>query len=164
MAELTRFPNLAGVADADRTKVYEMTQCGIGIVFHTVPFPSEVPGAITGEVHTNGGTLLFTRAWYYWVVSGDVPLKIARRIYEDGKDLAIRAAGHCGNPPPDDWADPSPESLEFIFKDHPSIYDDKAKEEGRFRYVKSYHIDTLEGLKLFVEMMSPENPKVEATR
>lgn len=38
------------------------------------------------------------------MVSGYMPLSHAQYLYENYKDLNIRVAGHCGNPPPEEWA------------------------------------------------------------
>lgn len=151
---LNTLPNLAGVKNADAVKTYELFHCGIGLVFHTLALPSEVPGVITGELYVPGGCLYFSRAWYYWVVRGKVPLSKAREIYETGKDLSIRVAGHCANPHPDGWAQPQPKMLEFIFSEAPGVLTEERKADGSFRYIETYHIDTLEGLKHFVERVS----------
>jgi len=72
------------------------------------------------------GEYTFERAWRYWMVSGPVPLDKAKIMYadEEGKS-SVRVAGHCGCPPPEEWA-----------------------HDG---FVDSYHIDTWQGLKLFVD-------------
>jgi hypothetical protein len=76
---------------------------------------------------------LFDRRWYYWSVKGKVPLEVAQEMYANPigrKD--VRVAGHCGCPEPKigeygtDW------------------------DNGRW-VVSCYHIDSQEGLNLFVE-------------
>lgn len=87
---------------------------------------------------------VFVRAWYYWVVRGPVPLPIARKLYEHSigkKD--VRVAGHCDCPSPNEeedgrilWASP---------------YEGPYGEEGAAVY--TYHIDSQEGLDLFVKTL-----------
>lgn len=77
---------------------------------------------------------VFTRAWYYWNVTGFVPLAIAEEMYANpngAKD--IRVAGHCACPPPSAW-----------LVHHKVCGMD---------VVDSYHIDTQEGLNYFVQTM-----------
>ena len=101
-----------------------------------VPAPEnrgEVPASIKGVLN-KGSDIVFTfvRAWYYWMVAGNVSLEVARIMYENpigAKD--VRVAGHCGCPPPEEWARPA---------------------SGQ-RFVDNYHIDSQEGLDLFVATM-----------
>ena len=77
---------------------------------------------------------VFTRAWYYWCVSGYVPLHVAEEMYENPNGRKdIRANGHCGCPPPS-------EQLHY----HKVCGMD---------VVDSYHIDSQEGLNYFVQTM-----------
>ena len=80
----------------------------------------------------------FSRAWTYWVCSGPVPLTIAKELYstEVGKNF-VRVKGDCTCPPPED---PRLEP-----------YDGPYGTEGSAVYL--YHIDTVEGLKLFVDKL-----------
>jgi hypothetical protein len=81
----------------------------------------EVPTNFAGEL----GNFKFWRAWHYWVVNGPVPMDIAIKMYEDPEgSKSVRVAGHCGCPHPKEW-------------DHAGFID-------------TYHIDTLQGLQLFV--------------
>ncbi|KKM02273.1 hypothetical protein LCGC14_1786030, partial [marine sediment metagenome] len=106
--------NLAGVEDCDVTIREELEKAGIDIYSIGEPGRSEVPYTLYGGL---GGKLLdeegqafmdrhgvavdtikkfvsftFERAWYYWVVSGYVPLNIAVEMYENPngkKDIRV---------------------------------------------------------------------------
>lgn len=132
-------------------------------------------GLMNNEVKTyyigilNG--FVFRRAWNYWVVSGNMPLEYAQHLYDNYKDLNIRVAGHCGNPPPKEWA---------INKDYHSLMkpyvdkwinkeisngelDDignKIRHQGE-QVVNMYHIDTQLGLCKFVETIKNNNIQSE---
>jgi len=113
--------NLAGVQECDKDIRKELTEAGIRMV--AVPKGNtEVPFSVIGQL----SYFTFRRAWYYWVVEGDVPLAVAQEMYatEVGK-RDVRVVGHCGCPPPEEWA------------------------IGGF--VRAYHIDSQEGLKLFAD-------------
>lgn len=72
----------------------------------------------------------FCRAWYYWIVAGAVPLRVAQEMYDNPlghKD--VRVAGYAGNTEPAGWA----------------------KTIGGKQFITSYHIDSQEGLNYFVE-------------
>lgn len=52
---------------------------------------------MTGRI----GAFTFRRAWSYWIVSGPMPLDVARRLYADPVGATdIRVNGHCGCPAP----------------------------------------------------------------
>lgn len=114
--------NLAGDIKCDSQIAVELQKAGIEIVRHDQPLHQEVPAMLTGQL-MSGGTVLFafTRAWYYWVVKGFVPLRIAIRLYYNDPigRTDIRVDGNCSCPPPTE-----------------DVY--------------TYHIDTQEGLNLFV--------------
>jgi len=153
LAKRTNFPNMAGLPNCDEFIEKELIEAQIPIRSghenwkYTPPkthssgmivvanwedykahwdCKDEVPYHIIGVL----GDITFKRAWYYWRVQGNVPLKIAKKMYEDpiGKK-DVRVSGHCGCPPPKEWCD---------------------KIEGK-KYVTSYHIDSQEGLNLFVK-------------
>lgn len=113
--------NLAGVHECDEDIRKELAEAGIRVVV-TKKVNTEVPYSVVGQL----SYFTFRRAWYYWVVEGDVPLEVANEMYatEVGKK-DVRVAGHCGCPPPAEWATNG--------------------------YVGSYHIDSQEGLKLFAD-------------
>lgn len=154
-----RNPNIHLVNEINDKLKIELGQAGIGIINLKDPGEeeySEVPyrcfGALGKEkivVETNTmshlwdrefplrciqhGTFsfVFMRAWYYWVVMGSVPLEVAQEMYANpiGKK-DVRIAGHAGRVAPE----------------KPWIRWDN----GRW-IVTSYHIDSQEGLNLFVE-------------
>lgn len=162
--------NLAGDMDCDEVIRKELEEARIEIVQHPKQLQNEVPATLTGQLaHKGGIKFTFVRAWYYWVVHGEVPLKVAQKMYADpmGKK-DVRVAGHCGCPPPEEWAFPKTEVLVKlgIYKppddEHPygqtPTYGELAKmcnsgEIKASRYVETYHIDSQEGLNLFVKTM-----------
>lgn len=159
--------NLAGVeSNCQITK--ELNQAGIPIVAHEEMLNTEPITNLSGQL----GSFTFTRAWYYWIVGGLVPLETAKKLYQNPigrKD--IRVAGHCGCPPPEEWIKPSEEVQEQIqlqlgYRDDMDIKDKidfwlnknnqkKFNEECKKypQYVHWYHIDSQEGLNLFVKTL-----------
>lgn len=165
--------NLAGNENCDRDIRRELERARIPVV--EIPRVShEVAFSLIGEL----GEFRFHRAWRYWIVNGPVPLKVARELYADpvGK-MDVRVAGHCGCPPPDDWANyydaegkdlcvdadgsQQKEGQRFIDKGfidpvewakHRFV---ATKEERDLLTVRAavlnYHIDTEVGLRLFVD-------------
>ncbi len=149
--------NLAGVKECDATIMEELEKAGI------LPFNiarenenTEVPYGVIGRL----GDFEFRRAWYYWVVKGSVPLNVAEEMYNDptGKK-DVRVAGHCGCPPPENWAFPEKESIVAYLKNagrELSITNGElanlcnAGEIKGERFVNNYHIDSQAGLNLFV--------------
>ena len=152
----TNFPNMAGVTECDRwiekelyeAKIpirsgFENWNCkkgvhsgGIIVVSQWESYQdkwnpkSEVPYHIIGNL--GDGKFIFKRAWYYWMVRGNVPLKIAKKLYEDPIGRRdVRVAGHCGCPPPKGWT----------------------KTINGKKCVTSYHIDSQAGLNLFVRAL-----------
>jgi hypothetical protein len=113
--------NLAGVAECDRYIERELRRAGIAAVVGERS-ENEVAAAITGKI----GPFTLWRAWRYWVVKGPMPLAVAREMYDDPVGVDdVRVAGHCGCPPPDEWA--------------------------RDGVIDTYHIDTEVGLRVFVD-------------
>jgi len=84
---------------------------------------SEVPYHIVGKYNQ----FIFERAWYYYVVNGNVPLEVAKELYSNpiGR-IDIRVGGDCSCPPP-----------------NYTVY--------------TYHIDSQEGLNLFVSTIKKYN-------
>jgi len=114
--------NLAGDERADSSIHDELEAAGIPCAPIDSTFRGEVPATVEGRL----GAFTFHRLWYYWSVRGPMPLDAARRLYADPVgSTTVRVAGHCGCPPPDEWAD------------------------GGF--VHSYHIDSAAGLRLFAD-------------
>ncbi|MFZ1258491.1 MAG: hypothetical protein WAQ25_03410 [Candidatus Saccharimonas sp.] len=169
--------NLAGNTDADRQIGYELRLADIPIVDATAEEAkySEVPFTLAGQL----GEFRFLRCWYYWEVTGKLPLHVANLLYADsiGK-RDVRVAGHCGRPSPEKWAVPLladdscvlPENwgntqtglsaedrqhlddLKDIYGPNPVLHDDPAAKDAKL-YVTSYHIDSQEGLDLFCRMV-----------
>lgn len=92
--------NLAGHEDADPIVEEELFIAGVEIVRSSEPQTGEVRTRISGRL----GEITFKRAWYYWMVDGDVPIGVARKIYAQKPYGArdVRVAGHCGCPAPED--------------------------------------------------------------
>ena len=159
--------NLAGVKDCDVYIREELTKARINVVPCELTH-SEVPYRLIGKL----GEFEFWRAWYYWVVTGPMPLELAKELYEDpvGK-VDIRVDGHCGCPPPEDpWLkyidadgfklvrESERKEFEEAFEGRlPEILstqkirfsDDRARDGKAF--VECYHIDTMAGLRLFAD-------------
>ena len=173
--------NIAGETKADLYILKELSEAGIEIVQGTKS-KGEVPYTISGKL----ADWNFSRAWYYWVASaskgGGLPLDIATELHNRTYPIvgerepktygqAIRVAGHCGCPPPKEWA------THYDAQGLQLIIDSKGKQEAevnlmrkkspervnedffkKHRFVKSlkgnvaksvidnYHVDTQEGL------------------
>jgi hypothetical protein len=163
--------NLAGSKEADARISDELTICGINISFNEELRQREVSTNVEGRL----GPFTFQRAWYYWVVSGPVPLDIAKKLYEDRVGRTdIRVAGHCACPSPEGWTkvftkdgkevylDPTGKR-EKEWKALEAEYPNMFLEEHLFaksfdpqtmqQFVTSYHIDTLIGLHTFVKVI-----------
>lgn len=151
--------NLAGNTTCDMFIERELRDAGIKLV-RGERQKGEVPATITGAL----GAFKFTRAWYYWIVEGKMPLEVAKELYEDliGK-TDVRVAGHCGCPPPEnpwiEWED-NEERRIFPLSRKPKGFSEKGagykvffKDPSKVGkgFILSYHIDTEEGLKLFAQ-------------
>ena len=159
--------NLAGVEGADAIIAEELRLAGIrSIVLSqekgkhpevlTTTFGSLGGKAIFDELAARGEELkanywdmisfsvfkqcaefVFYRNWYYYVATGHVPMDVAIELYEHPvgrKD--VRVEGHCGCPDP---------------RDYPPVQ--KSVLVAGKRCVSCYHIDSQEGLNLFVEVL-----------
>jgi hypothetical protein len=127
------------------------------------------------EVKTNYIGILngfvFYRAWTYWVVSGYLPLKYAKEIYLKYKILNIRCAGHCGNPPPEEWCKPKniheqckPIIDKFFNKEISEDECNKLCKEIRTKgdqFIDTYHIDTQDGLNQIADIIKQNNITTE---
>lgn len=150
--------NLAGDRDCDVKIRGELQHAGIEIVELGKPQNREVPASVDGKL----GEFSFHRAWYYWIFHGAVTLEVAKELYADpvGKE-GVRVAGHCGCPPPEEWAFPMDDVLipqlkrlgkmDITFGDLAKLCNEGVI-EGR-RFVTTYHIDTEEGLRLFADTL-----------
>ncbi len=165
--------NLAGAHYCDDVIHEELSQAGLtAIVVPRDEVHSEVPYTLEGQMRG----FKFRRAWRYWVVEGRVPIEAARDLYENpvGRK-AVRAGGDCTCPEPEtqaEWFDfagqrvyPDPTGEQeakwrgFI-ETHPEcrgepgyFAPDPSVITGAHAFVTCYHIDTQEGLNLFVETM-----------
>jgi hypothetical protein len=150
----------------DREVEKELTEAGVEPIRHKhLVEHSEVPTHYRGFLATKLGSFHFYRNWYYWVAEGDVPLTLAEKMYADpvGKK-DVRCGGHCGCPPPASEAtrylgrqpilatkereavlDMMPDKVgEYHYSDNPNV---------GTAYVTAYHIDSQEGLNLFVRSL-----------
>lgn len=161
------FPNMAGRGCDNATIEDELLHAGIEVVTGPVR-DAEVATNRTGTL----GPFTFTRAWYYWCVSGPMPLDVARKLYADpvGRE-DVRVAGHCGCPPPDEWADFFDAEGNMVVSDpdgklardhaafiaaHPQYADGdmmryvpNAADVAVRAIIDTYHIDSQAGLDLF---------------
>lgn len=163
-------PNLAGrKEEADAYIKAELEMAGIDII-HEPNNACETDVSYTGKL----GEFTFKRAWRYWMVSGFMPYEYAVEMYNDpiGKK-DVRVAGHCGCPHPEGYIEYfSPQGKKYAeikelesyikkYGDSPIIeslknskdiewVDDPSK-MGVPAIIDHYHIDSLEGLKLFVK-------------
>lgn len=151
--------NLSGDRDCDRYIEKELHDAGIELV-RGEQSGGEVPATIIGQL----GRFKFTRAWYYWIVSGKMPLSVAEELYADpiGKK-DVRVAGHCGCPAPEhpwiEWEDNEgrrifpmskrPKNFKKKDESYPMFFKNPSKAGKGF--IPCYHIDSEEGLKLFAE-------------
>ncbi|MCK5061943.1 hypothetical protein KAR28_05355 [Candidatus Parcubacteria bacterium] len=149
------FKNLAGAAYADVVIKKELKDAGIEIVKGNRT-NSEVPFTLSGKL----GTFKLVRAWTYWMIDCIMPLEAAKEMYENEVGAKfVRVAGHCGCPPPEEWALPCADDLKKGLDNlgvESATYGELADilNSGKIdapRFVQSYHIDTMPGLKLFVE-------------
>jgi hypothetical protein len=163
--------NLAGDKKCDVQILGELEKAGINVIQHNKALDNEVTASITGQL----GRFTFVRGWYYWIVSGRMPIDAARKMYADPNGRKdVRVAGHCGCPPPEEWtnwfdpkshrriltmkqkaeleeyANSDSESMNEIakasLKEYDFAEDPSLVGEG---FVDTYHIDTQEGLNLF---------------
>lgn len=154
--------NLAGVKICNETIEKELKTAGIEIV-RVGRMDNEVPSSILGKCNN----FIFRRAWYYWIVTGYMPLQYAEELYAKYKVLDIRVVGHCGNPPPKDWCEPrnfrekcKPFVDRYLNKEITAEEVDKLCNEIRKQgeqFITHYDIDTQEGLNRFVEIVKNNN-------
>lgn len=155
--------NLAGDKGCDVIIIGELDLAGIPFVELNERRNSEVPAKYIGNL--NGFT--FIRAWYYWVVGGYMPLLYAKELYEKYKDLNIRVAGHCGNPPPEEWCEPRDydKKCKIYFDkwrnkeltlDEVNNKCNEIRQQGD-QFITNYHIDSQEGLLRFAEIIKQYN-------
>lgn len=158
--------NLAGKPNADQYIRSELERCGINVVEHNEALAGEVHTTLTGSLKG----FVFQRRWYYWSVSGNVPLKVARALYNDNVGREdIRVNGHCGCPSPENgqitWVDEEgriliPKAELDMYGPNSSIReivlnapDYKVVENitTGIPVIKVYHIDSELGLYIFAQ-------------
>lgn len=167
------FPNLAG-ADAEKaTGVVKLELARARIVRCDGLPGSEVAVTFGGSV----GHFRLHRAWRYWVVTGFVPMEMARDLYDDPAGATdVRVCGHCGCPDPAEMAVwltedgrrvlPTSErdecrrivNVNGVLGDsarhvlESSVFSDEPNHWPKAQdYVDGYHIDTELGLRLFAD-------------
>jgi len=160
--------NLAGVDGCDKDIIEELQTAGIPVV-RTYGNRSEVPYNYAGKLFS----WAFNRSWYYWSVHGGrLPLPIAQRLYELDVEKSIRVAGHCAAPAPEypwlGYYDTNGVELYKTEKEPPkdSIvwpayqdamlggrYVDDPVAVAAYAYIESYHIDSIEGLCRFADIV-----------
>jgi hypothetical protein len=154
--------NLAGDKDCNVHIKLELSQARIQeISVAEDPVHREVPYTHEGRL----GNFTFHRAWYYWIVDGNVPLAAAQEMYADPAGRTdIRVAGHCGCPPPEEWAHWfTPDGREVVSEKELQEIKKYKLDETKYvsredpnlgvmaAYVTSYHIDSVLGLRIFAD-------------
>jgi hypothetical protein len=163
--------NLKGDEGCDKCIERELTRCRIEVV-RGERSTRDVPASITGKL----GAFMFSRAWYYWVVEGPMPLDVAMKLWADpvGK-TDIRSGGHCCCLSPEEYgtdyfdadgkrlcSDPdgkeAAKCVEFISRGilpADSCDDIRFVPDKRVGYaraeVRSYHVDSELGLYILAE-------------
>jgi hypothetical protein len=137
-----------------------------------IPLKDETCGLL-GELTVRKAGL----RWYY-IIEGRVPLALAEKMYEDPVGRHdIRVAGHCGCPPPAEWAtwyapsgrkivglDQQDECRRFLASSSQymkelaqrllndlDFAEDPSAVPGAEGFVESYHIDSEVGLRVFAD-------------
>jgi hypothetical protein len=165
--------NLAGDPKCDSSIIDELQAAGVERV-KGEKTGREVDASVSGKL----GSFTFRRAWYYWVVEGPTPLHVAEEMYKNpiGR-TEVRCGGHCGCPAPADYgvAHYDAAGKMLLPLDGPDykliqakpwsagLADILAGVEQKCRFVENprleatssivdcYHIDSAEGLRLFVD-------------
>lgn len=164
---ITRFENIATMRlekEYDERVKEELMLAGIPVIKLPSHMDTEVKTRYIGLL--NG--FMFYRAWRYWVCTGHMPLDKAEELYNQHKDLEIRAGGHCGNLPPEQMSvNPAHTKrleqhlndvgIDEFLKTRDNIVDDMTEP----RYVDMYHIDTLLGLQKLAEHIKNNNIRTE---
>jgi hypothetical protein len=167
--------NLAGQKEDEATRVamQELQLARIPVFPLTPKAEDEVQAKVCGKLLTLHGEFKFERRWYYWSVSGPVPLALAERIYRDVASPDIRSGGDCARRPPRTWVEwrtadrdqllvPLSEKpkLEELVKSMPSFripltykFVENPEQEGH-GFVMTYHIDSALGLRVFVDYIT----------
>ena len=178
--------NVAGkkTTDADSQLSMELEGAGITVVRAPIPHPHpEVHTHVTGQL----GEIVFRRQWYYWAVDCWIPYSVALELWNDPLGRQdVRVGGYAGNIDPltygTTWINaetgkhilPMREKVqcEGIVKESKDgmlleigkrilaenefaeVPSEAAKLNG---FLSGYHIDSYEGLKLFVATVKKYN-------
>lgn len=170
-----RLQNLAGKSNADEVITDELYLAGVNKFDKVTKSDSDVPYTIVGRLDCGKVDFTFRRFWYYYVVDGFVPPDIAFLLQKSKYGKQIRPSGDCS---PDDystylkWYDASykeinlPETkAEFEQYANETTYLGKRciellntlefreprSKPGDSQFITTYHIDSLTGLKYFVD-------------
>lgn len=170
--------NLAGNADCDRYITRELERARIPwVVVDRVNY--EVPYAVIGKL----GEFAFKRAWYYYIVSGRVPLEAAKEMYyEDPVGRTdIRVNGHCGCPAPEEQAEYyNSDMVKLLDREQETEAKEAVASKSEFMrecgqrlldenlfvdnpalvgkgFIDLYHIDSELGLRIFVDTIRKYN-------
>lgn len=155
--------NLAGRAYADTVIRSELNRASIPIV--GCDNDGEVPSTIGGRLDD----FVFVRGWRYWRVKGLMPYAMACYIHRR-RGGEVRTAGYAGGVHPQGFSDcrvslDKVEMIRFLiggpdldavssepWEFEPVIFTDSPWLSGR-RFVTSYHVDTIEGLRFLAKMI-----------
>lgn len=154
------------------TVTNELQTAGIGVIYHSEPSQGEVPSYVTGQLTKDGKAVFsFSREWNYWTVSGPMPIEIAEQLYNNPiGQRDVRVVGHCGCPEPSKWVEYRDGEGRIVIIDPDGSQYAKFKsfeiEDDSYRFVTdltevpdvsgiipSYHIDSIDGLKLFASTL-----------
>lgn len=151
--------NLAGDKRCDASIGDELEAAGVEIIETDEPSQGEVAARLTGKL----GAFTFTRAWYYWVVNGPLPVTVAEELYAHpvGKK-DVRVAGHCCCPPPEaPW-------VEYFDADGKKLL---PKDSDDYRLIQASHsgAETSSGMREAFDRIESrcrfvDDPKSEAVR
>ena len=170
--------NLAKMPQADMYIARELAAAKATIIpFDGDPCSHEVPYTLMGAL---GQHILLRRGWRYWVALGPVPLSPARRMYKDPEGAkSVRAGGHGGRLSPEGnqicryhegkkviYFTPSEKNQlvslnlwDKVPEKHFVVDSEETYNDTGVPYVTVYHIDTQEGLNLYVKEMTQELEK-----
>lgn len=130
-------PSPEMIASVNLTVKAELQEAGIRLMRLTKVPNREVPSLWIGRIQG----WEFIRAWGYWVARGKMPMEWATAIHHDPKAEAIRAGGHAGRIAPGERG--------------------VGAVDGN---VTLYHIDSQDGLNLFVDYVKRLNAGERPTR
>lgn len=116
---------------------------------------------------------IFIRSTYYWIVEGHLPLEDANFLFDNYHDLKIRVRGNHEDVKPIEWAFPrnydedlrkyinslKDEHLNLSFREKLKVKHNELINNSDALFVTMYHIDTQEGLNLFVKYIKEHDIK-----